>query len=253
MQHLWSGLRGGWVPLVAMFVIACGSAAPSAVQPTTPASSQAAGPSTALPATPTAGPTFENAWAADLVRLDAFVRSTHVSPFTIHSEAEWSGKLAEVRAAAPKAANDDERVVLLAGLVSLLDSHTWFWRDSFFQPYPVQFYRFPEGWFVTAAVDSSLVGAELVSIGGHPAADVEATIRKLVPHDNESGFLLNGQIILSFSEFLHGAGIVTDVAHPQFVFTLANGKEETRDFETMSEAQLGGQLVVLELDRGGGG
>ncbi len=56
-------------------------------------------------------------------------------------------------------------------------------------PYEVLFYKFSDGWFTIAAKDESLIGSRLISIGGHPVDEVESTLRPLIPHDNEMGFL----------------------------------------------------------------
>lgn len=181
-----------------------------------------------------AAPTSADPWAADLDQLDLMVRAHHASPFTIHSEGEWKTKLAEIR---PKlaAAGPDEQFVLVASLVGLLDTHTTIKPKGDFNAYEVFTYKFSDGWFVIAAKDESLVGSRLVSIGGHPIAEVEATLRPLVPHDNDDGFLLNGALALSYVEFLHGSGIVTDPANPQYILERPDGSETVVDFATVSE------------------
>jgi hypothetical protein len=162
------------------------------------------------------------------------VRAHHASPFTIHSEAEWTAKIASI---APKlaAASPDEQFALVASLVGLLDTHTTIKPSGDFHAYEVFFYKFSDGWFVIAAKDKSLVGSRLVSVGGHAVAEVEATLRPMVPHDNESGFLLNGALALSFVEFLHGSGVVADPAKPQYVLERGDGSQTTVDFAAVSE------------------
>ena len=57
--------------------------------------------------------------------------------------------------------------------MALLDTHTWIERNAGFRVYPIYLYRFTEGWFVIKADDRRLVGAKLLSIGGHSAEEVE--------------------------------------------------------------------------------
>lgn len=183
---------------------------------------------------PTAVANPVDPWTADLGELDSMVRAHHASPFTIHSEAEWTAKLAAIQ---PKlaSATPDEQFALVASLVGLLDTHTTIKPTGDFHAYEVFPYKFSDGWFVIAAKDKSLIGSRLVSVGGHPVAEVEAALRPLIPHDNESGFLLNGALGLSYVEFLHGAGIVADPTKPHYVLERRDGSQTTVDFAAVSE------------------
>jgi hypothetical protein len=171
-------------------------------------------------------------WAADLAYLDAQVRTLHPSPFAVHPEAEWVARLAELRQSLPSA-SDDERIVQLASLVALLDTHSSF--DGLTKPdgplafhfYQLQLYGFDEGWFVVRANDPSIVGAQLLSIGGVPVADVVAKVSTLIPADNPSGKTNGLDNWLTAAEYLHGLGIVKDPAVPQFVFHTSNGEQIT--------------------------
>lgn len=160
--------------------------------------------------------------------LDAMVRAHHASPFAIHTEAEWKAKLAEIE---PRLAGvtPDERLALVASLVGLLDTHTSMALLDGGHAYEVLFYKFSDGWFVVGAKDKSLIGSRLISIDGHPITDVEATLKPLIPHDNEDGFLINGELALSRVELLHGAGIVSDPAKPNYLIEHADGSRTTID------------------------
>ena len=208
------------------------------------ASSQSASPIVSV----VPSPSVADASSTDLAHLDEMVRLKHVSPFTIHSEAEWVAKLAEI---GPKlaSASPDERFVLIASLVGLLDTHTWMLPKSGLHAYEVLFYKFSDGWFTIAAKDKSLVGSRLVSIGGHPVDEVESTLRPLIPHDNEMGFIDSVEGLFSYVEYLHGAGIVADPAKPQYVLERPDGTRATVDFAAVDtgtwedEFQIRGALV----------
>jgi hypothetical protein len=60
-------------------------------------------------------------------------------------------------------------------------------------------------------------------------AEVEARLRPLVPGDNESGKLDALEGLMSYLEYLHGAGIVADVGKPGYVFQHADGTTVTVD------------------------
>lgn len=197
-------------------------------------------------ATRSAAPSLSagDAWASDLKRLDEQVRANHVSPFTIHSEAEWKAKLAEIGPKLPDA-DPDQQFALVANLVGLLDTHTWQTPKDGFHAYEVLFYKFSDGWFTVAAKDASLIGSRLISIGGHPVDEVESTLRPLIPHDNDMGFLDGVEGALSYVEYLHGAGIVTDPAKPQYVLERADETQVTMDFPAVDEGTWGDEFKIL--------
>ncbi len=216
------------IALAVTLVAGCAAASP------TPGTSSAPPIATTPSASAALSLSEADAWAADLQHLDEMVRAKHVSPFTIHSEAEWKAKLAEI---GPKVADApiDQQFALVSSLVGLLDTHSGLVPHSGFQPYEVLFYKFSDGWFTVAAKDASLIGSRLISIGGHPVDEVEATLRPLVPHDNEMGFLDGVEGAFSYAEFLHGSGIVADRAKPQYVLEHPDGTRVTVDFPTVDE------------------
>jgi hypothetical protein len=224
--------------LLAVVVAACGPAPASTSGPTPPP------PNGSTPVVSRPAATLTGS-AADLEKLDRAVRARHASPFTIHPESEWAAAVSAAGRKLESAANDDQRLALLASVVGLLDTHTFIWRDGGLDRYPVYFYHFTEGWFVIAARDPALVGAELRSIGGWPIDEVEAALRPLVAHDNEMGYLLNVQGMLSTVAFLHGSGIVADTARPAFGFELPDGSQRTDNLAIVSESTWGEALHLV--------
>jgi hypothetical protein len=197
------------------------------------ACASAASPSTTAGETPTSGSAAVqvavDTWISDLEAIDSGVRELHADLFAVVPEATWSARVAELETAFPTL-NDDERIVGMASLAGLLDTHTEFFSPDQRQ-YDVFLYRFSDGLFVIAATDPSLVGARLLSINEVTAADVEARIRPLLPGDNESAEL-NGMWMLTQVDYLHGLGIVDDVDRPGFTFTMADGTQRTVDLPT---------------------
>lgn len=224
---------------IAAAAILASGCADAAVAPSSPAAIA----SGAAPSPTVAG--SQDPWADDLALLDSQVRALHPNPFANNPEAVWVAKLDELRRTLPTA-TPDQRVVQFASLVGLLDTHSSLLGpyDAYFHAYDVLLYPFSDGWFVVRAKDPKLVGFRVVSIGGHPIADVEAALRPLVPADNESGEL-DGLQVISNVEYLHGLGIVDDPAKPAFVFAQPDGTEVTVDL-TSSD------LVTWELGIIGG-
>ena len=167
-----------------------------------------AAPSTTVGETVTAGSTAVQAevdtWISDLEAIDSGVRELHADPFAVVPEATWSARVAELEKAFPTL-NDDERIVGMARLAGLLDTHTQFFTSPDQRQHDVLLYRFSDGLFVIAATDPSLVGARLLSINDVAADEVEtARIRPLLPGDNESA-KLNGMWMLTQVDYLHRA------------------------------------------------
>lgn len=190
--------------LVSVALAACAGGGPS----TTPSSSS--------PITTSSKPTAEAAsWATDLAQIDGLVRTHHPAPWEIHSEVEWEATLARVAGAIGDAETQNGQMVAIAELVGLLDSHSGLldvpggWH--FYELLP---YRFSDGWFIVRAADESLIGGQLLSIGGVAIDDVVERLSPLVPHDNANGLLMNVLWLLNSVEYLDGTGIVADEAHP---------------------------------------
>jgi hypothetical protein len=223
---------------LAVLVGACGTTAPSTSAGTSTAPS--APLSSVVAASPSSDP-----WTVDLATLDESVRRLHPAPFTIHPEADWIAKLAELRSSLPSTASRDEQLVKLASLVGLLDTHSYLEWPVGAQFYEVLLYPFSDGVFVVRAGDPTLVGARLVSIGGVPVGELRKRLAPLVPHDNESGLLDGIQGILSSVEFLHGAGIVKDPTKPQFAFERTGGATAVVDPATLDQAGWESKLEIV--------
>ncbi len=240
--------RAGRITHATVVAIALGLVVGCSAPPPAPSSTSAV-PSTGSPApaasaASASAPPSADPWAASLKFLDTQVRASHVSPFTVHSEAEWIAKLAEI---APKLADadPDAQFALVASLVGLLDTHSWIVLTGGAHQYEVLFYRFSDGWFTIAAKDPSLIGSRLISIDGHLVDDVEATLRPLIPHDNEMGFLDGVEGAFSNVEYLHGAGIVQDPGKPGYVVERPEGTRVTVDFPAVDEPTWEEEFKIL--------
>jgi hypothetical protein len=109
----------------------------------------------------------------------------------------------------------DEQLVELMRLTALLgerDGHSGIFpldetHDRTPHLYPIRLYEFSDGLFVVDAIDHpELVGARLVSIGGHPVDEIMAAVRPLVPADNEWSLKARLPQYLVSAEVLRGLG-----------------------------------------------
>jgi hypothetical protein len=207
---------------IVVLVLAGCSAAPGLASPS--ASRPSVDPSAASSLPPSAATTASaSAWADDLAMIDQTVRTFHVSPFTIHPESEWIARLNAVSASI-ETAPPNQQIAMVASLIGLLDTHSAFVEiPGGWHFYGLLPYRFADGWFVIRADDESLVGDRLVSIGGVPIDRVVEGLTPLVPHDNPDGLLEGLVWELNSVEYLSGAGIVADPAHPAFALQKPDG------------------------------
>ena len=216
--------------LVAIVAILAACSGPAVRSSSSPAAS---GPAPSL-AGPTATPQASS-WADDLALIDRTVRTVHVSPFTIHPEPDWTARLADVSAKI-ESASPNEQIALVASLIGLLDTHSSFVEiPGGWHFYGLLPYRFSDGWFAIRAGDDSLVRARLVSIGGVPIDQVVERLTPLVPHDNPDGLLEGLVWELNSVEYLNGASIVSDPAHPAFALQKPDGATVTVDPPALDE------------------
>lgn len=202
--------------------VAASAPTAEATTTTTAVTTTAVATTTIVEATATTGET--STWVSDLDEIDARVRNLHDDPFSVVSEAEWSARIAELKESFP-GADRDERIVGMASLAGLLDTHTQFWSPDQTM-YEVLLYRFSDGVFVIAASDPSMIGLKLESVNGTSAVDLEALMQPLIPADNEGAYL-NATYLMSYVEYLHGLGVIDDPTKPGFVFSTADGSEVT--------------------------
>jgi hypothetical protein len=82
--------------------------------------------------------------------------------------------------------------------------------------FPWRLWRFPDGYYVIAAADRSLVGSRVVAVAGTPIVDVEAKLRPLVTRDNESSLAFGLPFYLVSAEVLRGLGITPSLEAASF-------------------------------------
>ena len=129
--------------LLAGCAVSASSPARSSTPPATTEATMSVAPSLALSAAP--GESFADAGVADLERLDQMVRAGTSRPFTIHTEAEWKAKLAEIGPrladASPTSSSCSSRASWAARY-----AHSGSRQTTASTPYEVLFYKFTDGW-----------------------------------------------------------------------------------------------------------
>lgn len=197
-------LRHGRIVSAALLLVAagCGGPAPSpSVAPGTPV------------ATGTADARIAG-WSADIDALLSTREAVHPDPWHGLARTDWIKAADDVKSRLA-GLNDDEAFAALVRLAAMpswngRDGHTGIFTDSGTCEYPVRFWRFSDGFVITAARApyDGLVGSRVTAIDGHPIDDVLALVEPLAPRDNPSNLLAYGPLYLRMSELLAGLGVI---------------------------------------------
>lgn len=127
-------------------------------------------------------------WRQDIDQIVADVRLLHPDPFTELGRHAFQRQVDALKTALP-ALTEEQRMTAAMRLVAALgDGHTMLEpnNERYALWYPIRIYDFAEGTFVTSAHQSvaDLAGAQIVEIGGRPAAQALHDARGIVASDN---------------------------------------------------------------------
>ena len=161
------------------------------------------------------------------VRLAAeHLRDDHPNLFHDLSPATFDAAVDDLAARASSIGEDGLLVGLmrLAALPGVRDGHTGIFpldpeNARTLHSYPIHLYEFSDGTYVIGqAGGTDLLRARLVAVNGRPLDEVEAAVRPLVPHDNDSTLRLRLTMYLLTAEVLHGLGIAPTTGPLPFTF-----------------------------------
>ena len=201
--------------IAVLLVAGCGAAPGSSIPSSNSSSATADGtPAASTPQARHAG------WASDLDLTLPGLERLHPDPYHSTSKDAMSAALADL-AGSIDGATDDELMAGVLRIVAMVsadgrDSHTgvYVWGSGTFPTHtlPLRLWVFPEGVVVVDALPPyvGLIGRTVASIGGHPLADVLATLDSFMPRDNPETLTLLAPRFLLTTEILHGAGLIAD-------------------------------------------
>ncbi len=179
------------------------------------------------------------AWAEDMRALQEDVQRVHPDPFWRQPEAEFDEWLAAAPEYLASLAEGDATAEVMR-LTARIDGHTGVYPPEVgFHLYGLHLYDFDGDIDVIGAEDPSLIGATVQRIGDASIAEAIAAVTPYASYDNASTILDVVPMLLVTPEVLHAAGVVEDVAAPQFVLRLADGSERTLDPEQFTWAEYG--------------
>lgn len=160
----------------------------------------------------TLSPAAASAWQHDLDYMVVCIEKYHLDAFHSISRAAFEQRVSLLRARIPKL--DRARALLgLASIIALLhDAHTGFGLGTSppvaFHAFPIKVYQYADGVFIQAAAPQyrSLVGDEILGVGGVPIATVLQRLLTVVMVTNDWTF--RSQLAFQFKgEILHALGL----------------------------------------------
>lgn len=223
--------RAGACAVILVTLVACSSGAgsPTLPEPSPSASLEtSASPILSASAAPSAP---AGTAAADLDLLLELLEVIHPEPFHGVPRDEWVAALREIQDSIPNLTPEETMVEVMA-LVGMLsregrDGHQIAFPPAGGPMLPLRVYEFPDGLFVTDAMDDTLVGARITAIAGRPVDEVLAAIEPLVPRDSPATVPGFRPFYLLRADVLEGLGLIADDDSVTLSVDLAGGEGET--------------------------
>jgi tetratricopeptide (TPR) repeat protein len=176
-------------------------------------------------------PTHVN-WSAALDQIEALLAARHPDAFARVGRRQFSIEMDELRRDLPRLDDDVVTVRLMQLVASLQDGHTQLepaGDPAFAWWFPVRFYAFPSGVYVTA-IDRrhrAIAGAHVLRIGTRSADDALTRARSLMGADNRWGSRDNS-FALSNATMLHALGITERAETLELEVETAGRKDTVR-------------------------
>jgi tetratricopeptide (TPR) repeat protein len=127
-------------------------------------------------------------WRTDLRAIVARILATHPDPFSRVDERVFRSATARLERDLPSLSDAQSMARTMALVALLQDGHTYVdpVGPAFQSWFPVRFYEFSDGYFITAVrrEHAELAGLRVLAIGGIPAGEAAARARSLMGADN---------------------------------------------------------------------
>jgi hypothetical protein len=185
-----------------------------------------------LAAAPVESMSRDEGWRFDLAFAARELKRIQYEPFRHTSEREFDRFVADINSRVPNS-TDYQLAIAFRQLFRLMGTgHTVLWPTYVMdepKKIPVEFYLFQEGLYVVSASPQygDLLGAEVLSIGGHNTPDVLAAVDTIASSDNAMGLKQSGAILLRNPQLLNGLGLIPDGEQVQINVRDISGSRRT--------------------------
>lgn len=194
-------------------------------------------------------------WREDLRYLVEQISVVHPDAFHHVSEPAFRAAAAKLDAAIPTLSDHQIEVELVRLIAMLGEGHSRLSLPGLSDPMsdvpeatpvkdprlafhalPLRLYEFTDGLFVVAATAQwrSLLGAQVLAIGGHPAEAAQQAVQPLVNRDNEMGQRLIAPQLVVIPEILQALQLVDDPSKLNLVLRAPDGAEITRELAPLA-------------------
>ena len=183
----------------------------------------------------------DSAWREDLSYLVDTLEAVHPDLFARVDREVFEARAAAISAAIP-GLTDQDIVVQLMQLVALVeDGHTSLEAvDSFGfgRWFPVRFFRFTDGIFVTAVAEryAELAGARVTQIGSMSAEEAWELSATLLGSDNEFGAMEGAPFHLCNAAALQSLGVIDDPGHVDLEVVLPDGETKVVRLDSLEDS-----------------
>jgi hypothetical protein len=149
-------------------------------------------------------------WRQDLRFLAKELPRRHKNLFFQLPRAEFERQVRELDASIPKLSEIEVRAALVRLVASMGNAHTSINGFADTPNFPLQFYVFPEGVYVTGAPagHAEALGARLLAVNGTPVEEVWRRLLPYVAKENEGSALAFVPDLLHTAAALKAAGII---------------------------------------------
>lgn len=167
----------------------------------------------------------DDQWREDLKTLAVELPQRHKNLFFHLSREKFAQAVADLSAAVPQLSDAEIRLELWRLAAKIGDAHTRIQYENE-QVFPVSFYQFVDGVFVSAATEEqrALLGAQLLKVGETGIEQVKAALQQIIPVENESWFNAQFPRYLTDPQLLVLLKILPNAQAGRFTFKAQDGK-----------------------------
>ncbi len=168
----------------------------------------------------------DDKWREDLKYLAEELPRRHKNLFFKITRDQFDREIAKISQSVPKLSDSEIKLALWRLAATIGDAHTRIQYGKE-KTYPFTLYQFSDGVFVAATVDEykNSLGARLLKIGKTDVEKAKASVRSIIPVENESWFKQQYPNYLTDPEVLYLLKILPDRDQGEFTFRDRKGKQ----------------------------
>ncbi|MBI6875654.1 S41 family peptidase [Clostridium aciditolerans] len=159
-------------------------------------------------------------WTKDIEYLAKVLPEKHKNLFSKITKDEFDSEINNLKKELPNMNDDEVKIGIQKIVASVGDAHTQCTFDSTKKIYPISLYWFKDGIYVCNTIDKykNIQYCKLVKVNGKDIKEVEASIAKIISHENDSQVKNMLPQYLALPEILHGLKIVSNGDKANFTF-----------------------------------